>query len=94
LAIDKVIVHFKGKVAFMQYTLKKHKCFRIKIYKFCDTYGYTYDMEVCLGKDRQVAITDMTATPATEKQLTRRVKGMTISYILTAAFLLLTFITI
>jgi hypothetical protein len=32
-------------------------------------------MEVYLGKDRQCATTDMTATHATVKQLTRSVKG-------------------
>ena len=31
LAVDKVIVKFKGKVIFRQYIPKKHKCFGIKI---------------------------------------------------------------
>jgi hypothetical protein len=54
LAIDKVIVLFKGKAAFKQYIPKKHKRFGIKIYKLCDRTGYKYDMEVYLGKDRNV----------------------------------------
>jgi hypothetical protein len=64
MIIDKVIVLFKGKVAFKQYIPKKRKRFRIKIYKLCDTSGYIYGIEVYLGKDRQGAITDMTATHA------------------------------
>ena len=48
LAIDEVIVKFKGRVIFRQYTPKKHKRFGIKIYKLCDETGYTYDMAVYL----------------------------------------------
>ena len=44
LAVDEVIVKFKGHVIFRQYTPKKHKRFGIKIYKLCDETGYTYDM--------------------------------------------------
>jgi hypothetical protein len=75
LAVDEVIVLFKGKVAIKQYIPKKHKRFGIKIYKLCDMTGYTYDMEVYLGKDRQRATTDMTATHATVKQMTRKIQG-------------------
>jgi len=53
LAIDEVIVKFKGHVIFRQYIPKKHKCFGIKIYKLCDETEYTYDMTVYLGRDRQ-----------------------------------------
>jgi hypothetical protein len=81
LAIDEGIVLFKGKVAFIHYIPKKHKCFRIKIYKLCDRTGYTYDMEVYLGKDRKRAMTDMIVTPCY------------ISYIWTFTFHLLTCIT-
>jgi hypothetical protein len=75
LVIDEVIVLFKRRVVFKHYIPKKYKQFGIKIFKLCDATGYTYDMEVYLGKDRQRARTDMTATPAMVKQLTRRVKG-------------------
>jgi len=40
LAIDKVIVSFKGRVIFKQYKPKKRKHFRIKIFKLCDSAGY------------------------------------------------------
>ncbi|GFG33441.1 hypothetical protein Cfor_12401 [Coptotermes formosanus] len=75
LATDDVIVLFKLRVVFKQHIPKKHKRFAIKIFKLCDAAGYTYDMQVYLGKDRQCATTDMTATHATVKQLTRRAKG-------------------
>jgi hypothetical protein len=46
LAVDEVIVKFKGRVIFRQYIPKKRKHLRIKIYKLCDDSGYTYDMRV------------------------------------------------
>ena len=36
LAVDEVIVWFKGRGIFRQYIPKKHKSFGIKIYKTCD----------------------------------------------------------
>ena len=53
LSVDEVIVPFKGRVIFKQYIPKKRKVFGIKIFKLCDLTGYTYDMKVYLGKDRQ-----------------------------------------
>ena len=38
---------------FKQYIPKNRKRFGIKIFKLCDSTGYTYDMKVYLGKDRQ-----------------------------------------
>ena len=49
LALDEVILLYKGRVAFQQYIPKKHKRFGIKIYKLCDALVYTYDMSVYLG---------------------------------------------
>jgi hypothetical protein len=46
LTVDEIIVLFKGRVVFKQYILKKHKHFGIKVYKLCDSEGYTYDMRV------------------------------------------------
>jgi hypothetical protein len=46
LAIDEVIVLFKGRVIFRQYKAKKHKCFGISIYKSRDQTGYTCDTTV------------------------------------------------
>jgi hypothetical protein len=50
LAMDEVIVLCRGGIIFKQYTLKKHKCFGIKIYKLCDSTGYTYDMNCIWGR--------------------------------------------
>jgi len=43
LAVDEVIVKFRGRVIFRQYIPKKRKLFVIKIYKLCDDSGYTYE---------------------------------------------------
>jgi hypothetical protein len=40
LAIDEVIVPFKGRVIFKQYIPKRRKSFSIKIFKLCDSTGY------------------------------------------------------
>ena len=76
LAVDEVIVLFKGRVIFRQYIPKKHKRFGIKIYKLCDSLGYTYDMSVYLGKQKQHATNEITATHGTVLQLVRRVEGV------------------
>ena len=49
--------------------------FGIKIFKLCDSTGYTYDMKVYLGKDRQRIAQHLTATHATVTILTRKVEG-------------------
>ena len=46
------------------------------MYKLCDSSGYTYDMDVYLGKDTQRAAQHLTATHATVTKLTRRVEGV------------------
>ena len=71
LSIDELIVKFKGRVVFKQYIPKKCKRFGIKMFKLCDSTGYTYDMNVYLGKDRQRAEQHLTATHATVTNLTR-----------------------
>jgi len=65
LAVDEVIVKYRGRVIFRQYIPKKRKCFGIKIYKLCDEAGYTCAMRVYLGKDSQSATDNMTTTHAT-----------------------------
>lgn len=75
LAVDEVIVKYQGRVIFRQYIPKKHKRFGIKIYKLCDETGYTYDMAVYLGRDRQRTAQHLTATHATVSELTKKVQG-------------------
>jgi hypothetical protein len=62
MTVDEVIVKFKGGVIFQQYIPKKHKIFGIKIYKLCDRSGYSHDIWVYLGKQRNMASTDVTPT--------------------------------
>jgi len=76
LAVDEVIVLYKGRIVFRQYITKKHKRFGIKIYKLCDSLGYTYDMSVYLGKQRQNATAQITATHRTVLQVIQRVEGL------------------
>jgi len=44
------MVLYKVRVVFRQYIPKKHKRFGIRIYKLCDSLGYTYDMSVYFGR--------------------------------------------
>jgi hypothetical protein len=74
LTVDEVIVLYKGKVNFRQYTPKKHKRFGIKIYNLCDMSRYTYEMDVYLGKKGTRSTADMTATHTTVRHLTRKVE--------------------
>jgi hypothetical protein len=53
LADDEITMFFKGRIIFKQYIPKKHTRFGIKLYKLCDSEGYTYHMTVYLGKDRK-----------------------------------------
>jgi hypothetical protein len=46
VAVDKVIILFKERIIFKQYTPKKHKCFGIKIYKLHHMSGNTYDRDI------------------------------------------------
>ena len=75
MAVDEVIVKFKGRVLFKQYIPKKHKSFGIKMFKLCNSTGYTYDMNVYLSKERQRAEQHLTATHSTVTSLTKGVEG-------------------
>jgi hypothetical protein len=74
MANDEVVLPFKARVIFKQYIPKKSKRFGIKIFKLCDSTGYTYDMKVYLGKDRQCRAQHVTATHATVTELTRKIE--------------------
>jgi hypothetical protein len=82
------ISHWKGKFQ------TQHKRFGIKIYKLYDKTGYTYCMEVYLGKDRTWLTADMT-THATVNRFTKREwKDMGIRCTRTTSVPLLTYLTI
>jgi len=76
LAVDQVTLLCKERVVFRQYIPKKHKTFGIKIYKLCDSLGYTYDRSVYLGKQMRHATFQVTATHGTVPQVIRRVEGL------------------
>jgi hypothetical protein len=67
LAVDEVIVKFKGHVIFQQYIPTKHEGFK--------RLSYTYDMPVYLGRDRQRTAQHLTATHATVSDLKRKIQG-------------------
>ena len=71
LAVDEVIVKYRGRVIFRQYILKKRKRFSIRIYKLYDEAGYMCAMRVYLGKDSQSANDDKTTTHETVRHLIR-----------------------
>jgi hypothetical protein len=75
LAIDEVVVLFRGMVVFRHCLPKKREGFIMKIYKLCDSNGYTYDLKVHLGKDRQSTAQRLTAARAIVTELTRKVEG-------------------
>jgi len=67
-------VLFKGGVIFKPYIQKKHKHFGVKLYKLCGFKGYTYNMNMYLGKDGKRATPSMTATRATVTGLAARIE--------------------
>ena len=73
--LDKVIVLYKGRAIFRQYIPKKHKRFGIKFYEICVETGYTYDMTIYLGRDRQRTARHLTVTRATVSELTKKIQG-------------------
>jgi hypothetical protein len=75
VALDEVVVKFKGKVVIWQYITKKQEIWH-KIYKLCDRSGYTYDMRVYLGKQRNLTSTDNPTTHETTLELVRKFEGV------------------
>lgn len=75
LAIDEVIVKFKGRVIFRQYIPKKRKQWGIKIYKIADELGYTYDMQVYLGKDKNEEKPFCSAAFNVVSEMAKTIKG-------------------
>ena len=73
LAIDEVIIKFKGRVIFRQYIPKKHKRWGMKMYKISDKSGYTYHIEMYLGKDK--TNTSQSSAHALVMKLTKCIEG-------------------
>jgi len=77
LAVNEITVKFKGRTVFKPYIVQKHKHHGIKLYKLCDSTGYTYDMDVYeyVDKGGQRTAQRLTATHTTVTNLTRRIEG-------------------
>lgn len=52
VCIDETLVPFRGRLVFKQYIKNKRFKFGIKLYKICCKGGYTYDLRVYCGKDK------------------------------------------
>jgi hypothetical protein len=64
-AAEMFVFLLKGKAVFKQCIVKKYTCFGMKIYKLCNSTGYTYNIQVYLRKDRQCPAQQLTAAHAT-----------------------------
>jgi hypothetical protein len=54
-SIDEVIVKFKGRLVFKPYIPQKRKGYVIKMFKLCDSTGYTtYKTSFCLSSMQRV----------------------------------------
>jgi hypothetical protein len=76
LAVDEVIVKYKGRVGFWQYIPKKRKQFGIKLCKLCDSKGCTCDEVAYHGKQCANAAENVTPTHGTVLKLVRKVEGV------------------
>lgn len=50
LAVDETMIPFRGKLKFRQYIPGKRHKYGVKVFKLCDTIGYTYSLEIYSGK--------------------------------------------
>jgi hypothetical protein len=74
LTVNKVTLKFDGRIIFRQYIPRKMQQFGIKIYKLCDSLGYSYDMRVYLGKDIETTTWDILATHYTVRNLNHKLQ--------------------
>lgn len=51
VVIDETLIPFRGRIIFRQYIPNKAARYGIKLYKLCDSIGYTYNLSVYSGKD-------------------------------------------
>jgi hypothetical protein len=75
LAVEEDVVLFRGRNVFKCCMQKELKCSGMKIYKLCDSNGYTYDVKVHLVKDQHDAAHRSTVAQDIVKELTGKVEG-------------------
>ena len=74
VAVDEVIVKFKGRVAFRQYIPMKRKQWGIKVYTTADKKGYTYDIRVYTVNDK-IKATENSASYNVVNSMADAIKG-------------------
>ncbi|KAF0750273.1 piggyBac transposable element-derived protein 4-like [Aphis craccivora] len=56
VVIDESMIPFRGRLIFRQYLPNKSSKYGIKLYKLCDSIGYTYKIIVYSGKDSNLSL--------------------------------------
>jgi hypothetical protein len=49
LAVDEILVTFRGRLGFKQYIPGKSHKYGVKLFKLCGTNGYTYNVQIYAG---------------------------------------------
>jgi hypothetical protein len=56
VVIDESMIPFRGRLIFRQYLPNKSSKYGIKLYKLCDSIGYTYKIIIYSGKDSNISL--------------------------------------
>ncbi|KAB0805358.1 hypothetical protein PPYR_02328 [Photinus pyralis] len=62
LCVDETMVPFRGRLLFRQYIPGKRHKYGVKLFKICDTAGYTYGIQVYEGKSDKMLKSDSLST--------------------------------
>ncbi|XP_026819020.1 piggyBac transposable element-derived protein 4-like [Rhopalosiphum maidis] len=73
VVIDESMIPFRGRLIFRQYLPNKSSKYGIKLYKLCDSIGYTYKIIVHSGKDSNLSL--QTNFPAAGKVVMELMDG-------------------
>lgn len=56
IVIDETMIPFRGPLIFRQYLPNKFSKYGVKLYKLCDSVGYTYKIIIYNGKDSDLSL--------------------------------------
>jgi len=56
VVIDESMIPFRGRLIFRQYLPNRSSKYGIKLYKLCDSIGYTYKIIIYSGKDSNLSL--------------------------------------
>lgn len=73
VVIDESMIPFRGRLIFRQYLPNKSSKYGIKLYKLCDSIGYTYKIIIYSGKDSNLSL--QTNFPAAGKVVMELMDG-------------------